>query len=85
MNVIETSALGKSYGSTRALRDARWRSRWAVVALVGPNGAGKSTLLNLAVGLPRRALVRWTLAGRAGRRVSAALDGIAFVARTRRC
>ena len=59
MNVIETRALGKSYGSTRALRDCTLAiPDGHVVALVGPNGAGKSTLLNLAVGLPRRALVR---------------------------
>ena len=52
MNVIETRALGKSYGSTRALRDCTLAiPDGHVVALVGPNGAGKSTLLNLAVGL----------------------------------
>ena len=52
MNVIETHALGKSYGSTRALHDCTLAiPDGHVVALVGPNGAGKSTLLNIAVGL----------------------------------
>jgi ABC-2 type transport system ATP-binding protein len=52
VNVIETRALGKSYGSTRALHDCTLAiPDGHVVALVGPNGAGKSTLLNLAVGL----------------------------------
>ena len=52
MNVIETHALAKSYGSTKALHDCTLAiPDGHVVALVGPNGAGKSTLLNLAVGL----------------------------------
>jgi ABC-type branched-subunit amino acid transport system ATPase component len=40
MNVIETHALSKTYGSTTI-------PGGHVVALVGPNGAGKSTLLNI--------------------------------------
>ena len=45
MNVIETHALGKSYGSTKALHDCTLAiPDGHVVALVGPNGAGKSTL-----------------------------------------
>ena len=52
MNVIETHALSKSYGSTRALNNCTLAiPDRHVVALVGPNGAGKSTLLNIAVGL----------------------------------
>ena len=52
MNVIETSGLGKRYGSTWALRDCSLAiPAGHVTALVGPNGAGKTTLLNLAVGL----------------------------------
>jgi ABC-2 type transport system ATP-binding protein len=50
--VIETSALGKQYGRTWALRDCDLTiPEGKVVALVGPNGAGKTTLLQLAVGL----------------------------------
>ncbi len=81
MNVVETHALGKSYGSTRALHDCTLAVPGGhVVALVGPNGAGKSTLLNLVVGLttPTTGEVR-VLGGRlAGS--PPALDGIAFVA-----
>jgi ABC-2 type transport system ATP-binding protein len=51
---IETTALGKRYGSGWALRDCSLRlPRGRVAALVGPNGAGKTTLLHLAVGLLR--------------------------------
>jgi ABC-2 type transport system ATP-binding protein len=81
VNVIETHALGKSYGSTRALQDCTLAiPDRHVVALVGPNGAGKSTLLNLAVGLVLPTTGEVTVLG--GRRAGslAALDGIAFVA-----
>lgn len=81
MNVIETHALGKSYGSTRALHDCTLAiPDRHVVALVGPNGAGKSTLLNLTVGLvlPTTGEVRVLGGRRAGS--LAALDAIAFVA-----
>jgi ABC-2 type transport system ATP-binding protein len=81
VNVIETHGLGKSYGSTRALRDCTLAiPEGHVVALVGPNGAGKSTLLNLAVGLATPSEGELTVLGgyRAGS--PPALDGIAFVA-----
>jgi ABC-2 type transport system ATP-binding protein len=81
VNVIETHGLGKSYGSTRALRDCTLAiPEGHVVALVGPNGAGKSTLLNLAVGLATPTEGELTVLGgyRAGS--PPALDGIAFVA-----
>jgi ABC-2 type transport system ATP-binding protein len=81
VNVIETHALGKSYGSTRALHDCTLAiPDRHVVALVGPNGAGKSTLLNLTVGLvlPTTGEVRVLGGRRAGS--LAALDAIAFVA-----
>jgi ABC-2 type transport system ATP-binding protein len=81
MNVIETHALGKSYGSTRALHDCTLAiPDGHVVALVGPNGAGKSTLLNIAVGLATQTTGEVTVLG--GRPAGSlfALDGIAFVA-----
>src|SRR5580704_3280450 len=81
MNVIETHALGKSYGSTRALHDCTLAiPDRHVVALVGPNGAGKTTLLNLTVGLVLPSAGEVTVLG--GHRAGslAALDGIAFVA-----
>jgi ABC-2 type transport system ATP-binding protein len=81
VNVIETHALGKSYGSTRALHDCTLAiPDRHVVALVGPNGAGKTTLLNLTVGLviPTTGEVR-VLGGRHAGSL-AALEAIAFVA-----
>jgi len=81
MNVIETRALGKSYGSTRALRDCTLAiPEGHVVALVGPNGAGKSTLLNLAVGLATPSAGEVTVLGGFPAGSPSALDGIAFVA-----
>ncbi|MGA8460329.1 MAG: ABC transporter ATP-binding protein [Streptosporangiaceae bacterium] len=81
MNVIETRALGKSYGSTRALRDCTLAiPDGHVVALVGPNGAGKSTFLNLAVGLATPSAGEVTVLGGLAAGSLPALDGIAFVA-----
>ena len=49
---VETSALGRRYGGTWALRDCTLEiPSGSVTALVGPNGAGKTTFLHLAVGL----------------------------------
>jgi ABC-2 type transport system ATP-binding protein len=81
MNVIEAKALGKRYGSTRALHECTLAiPDGHVAAVVGPNGAGKTTLLNLAVGLtgPSEGSVTVLGGGRPGS--PAALDGIAFVA-----
>ena len=50
--IIESSGLGKRFGSVWALRDCSVRiPSGRVVALVGPNGAGKTTFLRLASGL----------------------------------
>ena len=52
MNVIETTALGKRYWGSWALRDCTLAvPAGRVAALVGPNGTGKTTLMQLAVGL----------------------------------
>jgi len=81
VNVIETHALGKSYGSTRALHDCTLAiPNGHVVALVGPNGAGKSTLLNIAVGLASPTAGEVTVLGGSPAGSLRALDGIAFVA-----
>jgi len=81
MNIIETSALGRRYGSTWALRECTLEiPAGHVAALVGPNGAGKSTLLNLAVGLVAPSAGGLTVLGGRPAGSPAALDGIAFVA-----
>jgi ABC-2 type transport system ATP-binding protein len=81
MNVIETRALCKCYGSTRALRDCTLAIPGGhMVALVGPNGAGKSTLLNLSVGLATPSAGEVTVLGGLRAGSPPALDGIAFVA-----
>ena len=81
MNVIETHALAKSYGQTRALDDCTLAiPEGHVVALVGPNGAGKTTLLNLAVGLAVPTSGEVTVLGGRAAGSPSALDGIAFVA-----
>ena len=81
MNVIETSGLGKRYGSTWALHECTLAiPAGHVAALVGPNGAGKTTLLNLAVGLADPTAGAVTVLGDLPPGSPAALDGIAFVA-----
>ena len=81
MNIIETSGLGKRYGSTWALRECTLAvPAGHVAALVGPNGAGKTTLLNLAVGLAEPTAGIVTVLGGRPAGSPAALDGIAFVA-----
>jgi ABC-2 type transport system ATP-binding protein len=81
MNVIETSGLGKRYGSTWALRDCSLAiPAGHLAALVGPNGAGKTTLLHLAVGLAAPSAGAVTVLGGRPAGSPAALDGIAFVA-----
>jgi ABC-2 type transport system ATP-binding protein len=81
MNVIETHALGKSYGSTTALNDCTVAiPEGHVAALVGPNGAGKTTFLNIAVGLANPTTGTLTVLGGCPAGSQAGLDGIAFVA-----
>ena len=77
MNIIETSGLGKRYGSTWALRECTLAiPAGHVAALVGPNGAGKSTLLNLAVGLATPTTGEATVLGGHPAGSPVALDGI---------
>jgi ABC-2 type transport system ATP-binding protein len=81
MNVIETSGLGKRYGSTWALHECTLAiPAGHVAALVGPNGAGKTTLLNLAAGLAAPSAGVVTVLGGRPPGSPAALDGIGFVA-----
>jgi ABC-2 type transport system ATP-binding protein len=51
-HIVETTALGKRYGSLWALRECSVGiPAGSVAALVGPNGAGKTTLLHMLIGL----------------------------------
>src|SRR5262245_45338245 len=78
---LETTGLGKRYGSFWALRDCTLAlPTGRVAALVGPNGAGKTTLLHLAVGLarPDAGLVR--VLGQAPANNNALLARVGFVA-----
>jgi ABC-2 type transport system ATP-binding protein len=81
MNVIETSGLGKRYGSTWAVRECTLGlPAGHLAALVGPNGAGKTTLMNMAVGLAVPTAGTASVLGGQLAGSPAALDGIAFVA-----
>ena len=81
MNVIETSGLGKRYGSTWALRECTVAlPAGHLAALVGPNGAGKTTLMNMAVGLTLPTAGTATVLGGQPAGSRPALDAIAFVA-----
>ena len=53
-NAIETTALGRTYGKTEAVRNVTLAiPTGSVVGLLGPNGAGKTTLLKMLAGLQR--------------------------------
>ena len=81
MNVIESTALGKRYRRTWALRDCTLDIPGGhIVALVGPNGAGKTTFLTMAVGLTRPTEGGVTVLGGIPAGSPDALEGIAFVA-----
>src|ERR1700728_4801868 len=81
MNVIESTALGKRYRRTWALRDCSLGIPGGhIVALVGPNGAGKTTLLTMAVGLTRPTEGGVTVLGGVPAGSPDALEGIAVVA-----
>ncbi|WP_433136194.1 ATP-binding cassette domain-containing protein [Actinomadura nitritigenes] len=52
--LVELRGVGKSYGSTRALRDVDFSiGPGEAVGLIGHNGAGKSTLTRVVLGLTR--------------------------------
>ena len=81
MNVVETSHLGRRYGSRWALQECSLEiPEGHLVALVGPNGSGKNTLLNLVVGLTAPSAGSVAVLGGARAGSVEALDRVAFVA-----
>ena len=79
--LLDTSALGKRYRRTWALRDCTLTiPEPSIVGIAGPNGAGKSTLLGLAVGLLDPTAGTVAVCGRDPRRDPAALADIGYVA-----
>jgi ABC-2 type transport system ATP-binding protein len=61
---LETTTLGKNYGSQWALQECSVSiPAGTVTALVGPNGAGKSTLMHMAVGLSKPSTGQITIFG----------------------
>lgn len=53
-SIIECQALGKNYGSTKALNDVTLSlASGQPIALIGPNGAGKTTFMSLLCGFIR--------------------------------
>lgn len=78
---IETTALGKRYGSRWALSDCTLAiPPGRVVGLVGPNGAGKTTLLSLAAGLLSPSSGSVTVLGAAPATTGQQISRIGFVA-----
>src|SRR5699024_1831348 len=52
MNVLEVSALRRTFGGLVALQDVGFSaSPGEVIGVIGPNGSGKSTLFNLLTGV----------------------------------
>lgn len=49
--IIETSRLGKTYGTQRALTDVTVQIPPGTIGLLGPNGAGKSTFIKCLLNL----------------------------------
>ena len=55
--VLETVALGKSYGAFTAVADLCLRvHRGELYALLGPNGVGKTTTLKMLMGVGRETI-----------------------------
>ena len=79
MSVIESTALGKRYHDTWALRDCALDIPGGhIVALVGPHGAGKTTLLSMAAGLTRPTEGSVTVLGGVPAGCPDAVEGVAL-------
>jgi ABC-2 type transport system ATP-binding protein len=80
-SAIQTSGLGKRYGSVWALQDCSVSVPCGhVSALVGPNGAGKTTLLKILAGLSAPSTGEAAVLGRVPRQSGEFLDSIGYLA-----
>src|SRR5216684_3511370 len=78
---IQTTGLGKRYGSVWALQDCSVSvPRGHITALVGPNGAGKTTLLKILAGLSAPSTGEAAVLGRAPRQNEDFLASIGYLA-----
>jgi ABC-2 type transport system ATP-binding protein len=78
---IETTGLGKRYGSVWALQEcAITVPQGRVTALVGPNGAGKTTLLRILAGLSAPTTGEARVLGRAPKQSEDFLSSIGYLA-----
>jgi ABC-2 type transport system ATP-binding protein len=78
---VQTSELGKRYGSFWALENCTVSvPAGSVSALVGPNGAGKSTLLKLLTGLSRTSSGDSRVLGKKPRQHQDFLEDIGYLA-----
>ena len=78
---IETSGLGKRYGSLWALQEcAITVPQGHVTALVGPNGAGKTTLLRILAGLSTPTTGEARVLGRRPEQSTKFLSSIGYLA-----
>ncbi|HEY3843124.1 MAG TPA: ABC transporter ATP-binding protein [Acidimicrobiales bacterium] len=81
MPTVQTTGLGKRYGSLWALQDCSVSvPPGRVTALVGPNGAGKTTLLKVLAGLIAPSTGAAAVLGRRPQQTSEFLDSIGFLA-----
>ena len=62
--VLKAEAVGKCYGTFRALEGLDFTLTPGIYGLLGPNGAGKSTVMNILSGLIEPSEGRVTFNGR---------------------
>ena len=78
---IETSGLGKRYGSLWALQECSLMvPQGHITALVGPNGAGKTTLLRILAGLCTPTAGSASVLGRSPEQSEEFLSSIGYLA-----
>lgn len=80
MPILSLTALNKSWGTTKVVRDLSLETREGeFIALLGPSGCGKSTTLRLIAGLEEPTTGQILLDGRDVTTLPAAQRGISMV------